>query len=468
MKIKDIDQFPDGFMFGAATSSFQVEGATDKDGRGVAIHDLKEKVNGIADFSVASDHYNRFEEDIDLMKELGLNSYRLSMSWTRILPDGKNINEKGLQFYDNLVEKLVESGIEPIVTIYHFEYPQALVDSYGGWLSKESIDDYVNFARILFERYGGKVKHWITINEQDHILKITERLGFKKDIDGIDYERKAQLINYNMCVATAKAIKLCHEMITNSKIGPAINPMPAIPASADPKDVIAAIEFNELSCNYILELHCRGQYSKIHWKYLQDRDICPEICEDDMKLMKENTPDFIGLNYYMNQTVAASSSDRISLHGKEVLILEEEGVYKIVKNDLIPKTDWGWNICPEGLKITIMDLYNRYQLPFLITENGLGAYDELDKNNQVHDSYRIEFINNHLKQVKDCISYGFPILGYCLWSYIDLISGREGMDKRYGLIYVNRDNENLKDLRRVKKDSYHWYKKVIDERGKNI
>lgn len=468
MKINIIDQFPEDFMFGASTSSFQVEGAADKDGRGLAIHDLKKKVKGITDFSIASDHYNRFEEDIDLMKELGLNSYRLSLSWVRILPDGKNINEKGLEFYDRLLKKIVDSGIEPIVTIYHFEYPQALIEKYRGWLSKESIDDYENFAKILFKRYGDKVKYWITINEQDHILRFTERLGLDKDIQGIDYERKAQLINYNMCVATARVIKLCHEMIPNSKIGPAINPMTAIPAKADPKDVIAAIEFDELTCNYILDLHCRGKYSPIHWKYLKDRDICPEICENDMKLMRENTPDFIGINYYMNQTIEASVSDKITLHSKELFAPEKEGLYKLAANELIPKTDWGWNICPEGLKISIMNLYNRYQLPMLITENGLGAYDKLEEEEKVHDGYRIEYINNHLKQIKDCVSYGFPILGYCVWSCIDLVSGREGMDKRYGLIFVNRDNEDLKDLKRVKKDSYYWYQKVISERGKNL
>ena len=447
---KRIKKFPDNFLFGAGTSSFQVEGGIKEGGRGTAVHDLKKPKKGITDFSVASDHYHRFEEDIDLMKELGLDSYRFSISWTRILPDGKNINEEGVEFYNRLIQKLTDSEIKPIVTIYHFEYPKALVDNYKGWLSRESIDDYVNFAGILFENYGDRVKYWLTINEQDHLLKIPERIGFSEEMTGLEYERNAQIANYNMCVAGARVVKLCHEMIPDAKIAPVVNPMPAIPASNLPADLIASIEFNELATYYILDLNCRGEYSPVYRKYLEDRDIFPQINDEDMKLMRDNPPDFIAVNYYMNQTAADSDKEEINLRGRGVFVSEEEGIYKIVKNEHIPQTDWGWNICPEGLKIAVMDIYSRYQLPMFITENGLGAYDRLE-DGKIHDDYRIDYISRHLSQIKDCIGMGYPVFGYSAWSFIDLVSGREGMDKRYGFVYVNRDNNDLKDMSRIKK-----------------
>ena len=464
---KRMEKFPDDFLFGAGTSSFQVEGGVNEGGRGIAVHDLKKPKKGITDFSVASDHYHRYEEDIELMKELGLNSYRFSISWVRILPDGKTINEEGLAFYDRLIQKLIDSGIEPVVTIYHFEYPKALVNKYKGWLSRESIDDYVNFAKILFSSYGDRVRYWLTINEQDHLLKIPERIGFPEEMTGLEYERNAQLANYNMCIAGARVTKLCHEMIPGAKIAPIINPMPAIPASNIPDDLIASMEFNELSAYYMLDLNCRGKYSPVYRKYLEDRDILPDINDEDMKLMRDNPPDFIAINYYMNQTVAASNNKEINLRGREVFVPEEAGIYKIVENEHVPQTDWGWNICPEGLKIAIMEIYNRYELPMLITENGLGAYDR-PENGEIHDNYRIDYISRHLSQIKDCISMGFPVFGYSAWSFIDLVSGREGMDKRYGFVYINRDNDDLKDWSRIKKDSYYWYKKIIAERGQDL
>lgn len=467
MYLKQIERFPDDFLFGASTSSFQVEGAADLCGRGKAIHDLAEKKIGITDFSTASDHYHRMEEDVALFHELGLNMYRFSMSWTRIMPDGKNVNEEGLAFYDRLVNKLVSYGIEPLVTIYHFEYPNQLIEEFGGWLSPKGIDAYEAFAKVLFTHFGDRVKYWLTINEQDHVVKISERLGLPKDSAGLEFERKLQQANYHMCVATAKVIQLAHQMIPNSKIGPAVNPMPAIPSSGNPKDLIAAMEFNELSHYYILDLHCRGKFSPIHWKYMVDRDICPKVETEDLQLMAANPPDFIGVNYYLNQTVAHSKQEAIALRGQGVFHEEEAGIYQLVENEQIPQTDWGWNICPEGLSISLMDLYNRYQLPMLITENGLGAYDEV-VDGKIHDTYRIEYLQNHLAQIKNCLSLGFPIMGYCAWSAIDLVSGREGMDKRYGFIYVNRTNEELRDLNRLKKDSFYWYQNVIQERGKSL
>lgn len=464
---KRLNTFPKEFLFAAATSAFQVEGAVNKDGRGVAVHDLQPKKKGITDFSVASDHYHHYKEDIALMKELGLEAYRFSISWVRIMPDGKTVNQKGIDFYRDLIDEVVRNGMKPIVTIYHFEYPQTLIDLYGGWLNRESIDDFERYATVLFENFGKEVPYWLTINEQDHLLKICSRLGFPDSLTGKEYLKAAEQANYHMCVATAKVIEKCHRMLPDALIGPVANPMAAIPASNKAEDTIAAMEFNELSTYYILDLHCRGKYSPIHWKYMEDRDIIPDINDDDLQLMKDNPPDFIAMNYYLNQTIASSKKSEFGYHDKTVFIKEEPGIYKISDNENIVQTQWGWNICPEGLKIAIMDMYHRYQLPIMITENGLGAYDVLE-DGKVEDDYRIDYIRDHLSQIKDCLGMGYPIIGYCAWSFIDLVSGREGMDKRYGFVYVNRDNNDIKDLRRIKKKSYYWYQNVIKDRGKHL
>ena len=464
---KRIETFPEEFLFAAGTSAFQVEGGIDEGGRGVAVHDLQPKKPGITDFSIASDHYHRYKEDIALMKEAGLEAYRFSVSWVRIMPDGKTVNREGIAFYQDMINEIVKNGMKPIVTIYHFEYPQALVDRYGGWLSRESIDDFERYATVLFENFGTAIPYWLTINEQDHLLKICHRIGFPEELTGKEYMKAAEQASYHMCVATAKVIKKCHEMLPNALIGPVANPMPALPATNEAKDTIAAMEFNELTTYYILELHCRGRYSPIHWKYMKDRDILPDICATDMQLMRENPPDFIGMNYYVSQTVESSEKEAFEYHDKTVFIEEEAGIYKLANLEELIKTEWGWNICAEGLKVAVMDMYQRYQLPIMITENGIGARDTLE-DGVVNDEYRIDYLEKHLSQVKDCLSMGYPIIGYCVWSFIDLVSGREGMDKRYGLVYVNRDNDDLKDLKRIKKKSFYWYQQIIKSRGEKL
>lgn len=468
MHHKRIKTFPEDFLFAAATSAFQVEGGNKEAGRGVAVHDLLPKKVGIADFSMASDHYHHYREDIALMKELGLKAYRFSMSWVRILPDGKTINPAGIAFYQQLVDEIVKNGMEPIVTIYHFEYPQALVDDYGGWTDRRSIAAFEYFATVLFTHFGDRVKYWLTINEQDHLLKISSRIGISEETTGKEYLRQAEQANYYMCVATAQVIKQCHELIEGAQIGPVINPMPGIAATNRPEDTIAAMEFNELTTYYISDLHCRGKFAPLHWKYMEDRDILPEIRAEEMELMRMNPPDFIGINYYLNQTITASPKEAFGYHDKTVFIEEEPGIYKIIANENISQTAWGWNICPEALKIAVMDMYSRYQLPMIITENGLGAYDKLEEKGNIHDSYRIAYLTDHLAQIKDCIGMGYPIFGYCAWSFIDLVSGREGMDKRYGLVYVDRENEDLKTMKRYKKDSFYWYQKIIQESGRTL
>jgi 6-phospho-beta-glucosidase len=469
MKIISEPHFPKDFLFGGSSSAFQAEGAYSEDGRGPSVIDLLKRSDKLADYKVAIDFYHRFEEDIKLMHEAGLKAFRFSMSWSRILPEGNGeINMEGIEFYNKIINLLGKYNIEPVVTIYHFDYPQGLVNQYGGWLSRQSIEDYASYAALLFEHFGDRVKYWLTINEQDHVIHLPERLGIKKEMTDAEFDKIVHQVSYHMCVATAKAIKLCHEMVEGGKIGPAMNPMIGIPASMNPKDVLAAMEYNDISCFYLLDMHCKGIFSPVYKKYLLDRGIFPQIEEADLEEMRSHPPDYIGVNYYMSKTIEHSSDTEIKYRGSGVIKQEEAGLYKMIDNPYTPASEWGWEVCAPGLKMSIMEIYNRYMLPVLITENGLGAKDELTNDNQIHDEYRIRYLSEHLKEIKDCIDMGYPVIGYCLWSFMDIISGHDGMGKRYGLVYVNRSNSDLMDLARIKKDSYHWYAHVIATNGAEL
>ncbi|MFK4341075.1 MULTISPECIES: glycoside hydrolase family 1 protein [unclassified Paenibacillus] len=469
MKIIPEPFFPEGFLFGGSSSAFQAEGAYNQYGRGLSVIDMLPRNDKLADYKVAVDHYHRFEEDIKLMYEAGLRAYRFSMSWSRILPEGNGeINTEGIEFYNKVINLLLKYKIEPVVTIYHFDYPQGLVDQYGGWLSRQSIEDYVNYAAVLFKHFGDRVKYWLTINEQDHVIHLPERLGIKEKLSDKEFDKIAHQVSYHMCAATAKAIKLCHEMVEGGKIGPAMNPMFGVPASMKPEDALAAMEYNEIASFYLLDMHCKGIFSPVYKKYLIDRGIFPQVEEADLEEMRNNPPDYIGVNYYMAKTIEHSSKNEIQYRGSGVIKQEEAGIYKIVDNPYTPVTEWGWEICAPGLKMAIMEIFNRYNIPVLITENGLGAFDELTEDKQIHDEYRIEYLSAHLKELKECIDMGYPVIGYCLWSFMDLISGHDGMGKRYGLVYVNRSNSDLMDLARIKKKSYHWYANVIATNGTGL
>lgn len=467
MKFKK--KFPETFLFGGSSSAIQFEGALNEDGRGRSVIDDYKFSENITDYAQGSDHYHRFKEDIQLAHEAGLKSYRFSISWTRILPKGKGeINPAGIQFYNELIDELVKFDIEPIVTIYHFDYPQGLVDAYGGWVKRESIDDYVNYCRILFETYGDRVKYWLTINEQDHVIRIPSRLGLTGKEP--DYDKLRYQANHHMCVASAKAFQLCHQLCPQAKIGPALSYQPIYPATSKPEDVMAASDMDTLFMNYMCELHCKGIYPVRLWKYLTDRDIEPEIEPGDMEFMKENTPDYLGINYYASGCVQYDPITKEHPLGHvEGLLMPtaEHGIFRVVKNENLSLTKFGWAIDAQGLAYSLIQLYERYNLPLMITENGLSYPDEL-LNGTVEDDYRIDYIKAHLNAINLVLNIGVEVWGYNLWSFIDLISGHQGFKKRYGLVYVNRDDFDMKDMKRYKKKSFYWYAQVISSNGEKL
>ncbi|MDO4664545.1 MAG: glycoside hydrolase family 1 protein [Erysipelotrichaceae bacterium] len=470
MKHKQLKPFPENFFWGASTSAYQVEGANLTDGKGPSCQDVKKVPEGTSELDVCADFYHHYKEDIALMAEMGFKSYRFSIAWTRILPQGTGeVNPKGIEFYNNVIDECLKYGIEPIVTMFHFDMPAAL-DERGSWGNPESVDWFVNFAKVLFENYGDRVKYWLTINEQNMLTLVGPVIGtlhLPENCTNVIKEIYQQ--NHHMLVAQAKAMCLCHEMIPGAKIGPAPNISLVYPASCKPEDIIAAQNFNAMRNWLYLDAAVYGVYNAILWSWLEEHDATPTFADGDEEAMKNAHPDFIGFNYYNTATVAHEDGSIADgeFGGDQQNGVGASGFYKSVRNENLPKTEFGWEIDPIGFRSTIREMYSRYRLPMLVTENGLGAYDKLE-GDAVHDPYRIKYLQDHIIQIQEAITDGAEMLGYNPWSAIDLISTHEGMRKRYGFIYVDRDEFDLKTMKRYIKDSGYWYKKVIETNGADL
>lgn len=462
--------FPEHFLWGASTSAYQVEGAWDEDGKSPSIIDMYEHPAGYADFTVASDHYHHFAEDIALFAKMGLKAYRFSIAWTRILPQGTGeVNPAGVEHYRAVIAECRKYGIEPIVTMYHFDLPWCL-EQQGGWLNRATIDAFENYARVLFTEYGGEVKYWLTINEQNTMILHPGAIGLPKG--GVLPSRKELYqMNHHMMLAQARVMKLCHAMCPQAKIGPALNLTAMYPETCRPEDAIAAHNWEVLRCWNFADVPVFGQYHPLAMRYLEDRGLTPEIQSDDWDTLAGAKPDFIAMNYYSTATIAASrgdASDVSARAGDQQIMLGEEGVYRAAENLYVGKTQYGWVVDPTGFRYTLRKVCERYHLPILITENGIGAPDKLEADGSVHDPYRIEFYEKHLHAMREAITDGVDMLGYCPWAAIDVVSTHQGYAKRYGFIYVDRDEQDLRDLRRYPKDSFYWYQKTIAENGKNL
>ncbi len=470
MENKKLKPFPADFLWGASTSAYQVEGANREDGKGPSVQDVKKVPEGTSELDVCADHYHRYKEDIALMAEMGFREYRFSIAWTRILPRGAGeVNPKGIAFYNELIDTCLQYGIEPFVTIFHFDLPAALAEK-GGWSRRESVDEFVNYCRILYENYGDRVKYWLTINEQNMLTLVGEAIGtarLRKDVSRL---KQLYQENHHMLLAQARAMKLLHEMVPGAKIGPAPNISLVYPKTCKPADILAAQNFNAIRNWLYLDMAVRGYYNPLVWAWLEQNDALPDILPGDMEIMKAAHPDFIAFNYYSSSTVEASDGtekdrgdraqkgDRIGVPGQ----------YALTRNGTLPLTQFGWEIDPEGFRATLREVFSRYHLPMMITENGLGAYDKLELDGSVHDGYRIDYLRDHITQMRLAVNDGCEIMGYSPWSAIDLISTHEGMVKRYGFIFVNRDEFDLKDMQRYRKDSFFWYKKVIASNGEDL
>ncbi|MGL5068537.1 MAG: glycoside hydrolase family 1 protein [Sarcina sp.] len=479
MLYKELDKFNEDFLWGSASAAYQIEGASDIDGKGLSIWDEYVKIPGTTykntTGKIAVDHYNRFKEDVMLMKEMGLKAYRFSISWARIFPNGKGeINEKGLEFYNNLINELVDNGIEPVLTIYHWDLPQSLQDSYGGWESREIIADFDNYCRTLYKNFGDRVKYWITLNEQNIFIGLGYELGIHPPAV-IDRKRMLEA-NHIANLANAQAIKSFRELVPNGQIGPSFAYTPSYASTCKPEDILAMENASEINSYWWLDVYLKGTYPTLAFRFMERMGLEPTIEDGDLELLKEGKPDFIGVNYYKTDTVELNPLDgvtrtgQMNQSGKKGTSKSQgiPGAYRTTKNNHLETTDWDWEIDPTGLRLALRKITSRYDnIPILITENGLGAFDTLEEDG-IHDQYRIEFLKRHIMACKEAITDGVNLLGYCTWSFTDLLSWLNGYQKRYGFVYVDRDIDDNASLNRYKKDSFEWYKKVIESNGENL
>lgn len=424
-----------------------------------------EKSSYMADTKIAADFYHNYVEDIELMAQLGLKSYRFSMAWTRIFPKGDDteVNQEGVDFYKDVIKRLKEKNIEPIVTIFHFDMPLALHKKYGGWQSRQIVEDFTRFVKTLFENFREDVKYWLVINEQNLMLRKDSHLGITH-LKGQEKEKIRHQMNYHMFLAGAKAVKLCREICPGSKIGPAFSYFPTYAASNKPEDVFAAMEAENFSDHYLVDTHVFGEYPSYYINYLKKHDWLPETEVGDEEILKAGKPDFLAFNYYLTLCAEYCKEETENPEFNAINRLVIPGHFRNVNNSNLIATEYGWPIDPTGFRKALRTLYDRYRLPLMITENGFGGTDVLE-NGAVHDQYRIDYLKKHISQMKKAVEDGVPIIAYNTWSLMDLLSTREGFNKRYGLIYINRGETDIKDLRRVKKDSFYWYKNVIKENG---
>ena len=474
-----LDPFPKDFLWGSASAAYQVEGAWNLDGKGKSVWDefvrIPNKTFKGSNGDVAVDHYHRFKEDIALMAEQVLKTYRFSIAWTRILPEGRGeINQKGLDFYSDLIDELLKYGIEPIVTLYHWDLPQALEDAYGGWESRQVIQDFTNYAKILFDAYSDRVNYWVSLNEQNVFMMH----GFlmASHPPAVTDPKRMYAANHIANLANASVIKAFRDGKYPGKIGPSFAMSPAYAVDCQPENVIATENMLDLFSNFWMDVYVYGRYPKVALKNLAKNGLAPVFEAGDEDLLKAGKPDFMGVNYYQSMTIASNPLDGVTMtgeanySGKKGTTKEagQPGMYKIVSNPYLEKTNWDWTIDPAGLRISLRRISSRYDLPILITENGLGDFDTLEADGQVHDQPRIDYLKTHCLAIQEAITDGVEVLGYCTWSFTDLLSWLNGYQKRYGFVYVDRDETNEKELKRYKKDSFNWYRDVIRTNGASL
>jgi 6-phospho-beta-glucosidase len=443
---------PKEFLWGGAVTSFQTEGAWNEGGKGPSIVDARPVPENHSDWKVAIDFYNRYKEDISLFKELGFNAYRTSISWSRIIPDGEGeINEEGLKFYDDLFDEMLANGIQPVITLYHFDLPLALAVKYNGFASRKVVDLFERYARVVFERYAGKVKYWLTFNEQNLVLTNTHHWGATLPDD--NQEAFRYQITHNAFIAHAKAVKALHELVPGGKMAGMVTYLTTYPATSKPEDTIANLKAKELLNDFYFDVFAHGEYPSYITSDLHSKGIMPVFEEGDAELLKENTVDYLSISYYQSQTVKHIPGNKGAL------------ISGVTPNPNLKTNEWGWAIDPMGLRVALKDMYARYRLPIFITENGIGAREELDENDTVDDQYRIDYLKGHIQQMKLAMEEGVDVFGYLMWGSTDILSSKGEMKKRYGFVFVNRDETDLRDMKRYKKKSFDWFKKVTASNG---
>ena len=466
-------KIPEDFYWGGSISAHQTEGAYLEDGKlpstadTLVCGDMAEHFSTFGEDIASEKHYpthegidfyHRYPEDLKLFSEMGFNALRVSIAWSRIFPKGTEDtpNEAGLAFYDNLIKEMKENGIEPVVTITHYETPLYLANQLGGWTNREMIKHFEKYCTVIFNRYKNDVKLWLNFNEINSLTFMGTLGGAVKAFRGDpDFKQISYNAAHNMLVAGAKATKLCHEIIPDAKMGMMLGAQLIYPGTPSPADVWASIGANRSHLMFS-DVMMRGEYPSYIWRFFEENNINIEITEKDIKMLKENTCDFLAFSYYTSMTISVEENRSAS----------QGNIGTGMENPYLKKSKWGWQIDPTGLRILMNELYDRYQKPLFIVENGLGAIDVPEDNGEIIDDYRIEYLSEHIKAFKEAMHDGVELMGYLPWGPIDLVSCSTGeMSKRYGFIYVDLDNEGNGSFDRSKKKSFYWYKKVIESNG---
>ena len=487
--------FKEGFFWGGATAANQYEGGWNEGGRGPALTDfttggsVKEprKVTWIdkdgnahatpqVHFDDAlpeggdhyaclddylypnhegTDFYHHYKEDIALFAQMGFKSFRMSINWTRIFPNGdeKEPNEEGLQFYDDVFDEMLKYGIEPQVTIVHFDLPLHLATEYDGWYNRKTIDFYMNYVETIFNRYKNKVKYWLTFNE------INNTVNFIPD-DASDevYQEAYQHLHYQF-VASARAVQIGHQIDPENKIGCMICGITYYPLTSDPEDILFNRSKWEKGIFYCGDVQCKGKYPTYAKRLWKEHNVKLDITEQDLEELKKGTVDMYTFSYYMSQAVTTHENDD-AVSGNMSFG---------VRNPYLEYSDWGWALDPKGLRYYLEMIYDRYEKPLMVVENGLGAYDTVEEDGSIHDNYRIEYYRAHIEEMAKAIEDGVDLIGYTTWGCIDLVSAGTGeMRKRYGFIYVDKHDDGSGTMKRSRKDSFYWYKKVIASQGEDL
>ena len=481
--------FPKDFLWGGAIAAHQAEGGFREGGKGLSVADIEQYVENPTRFTsnqlndvpyeriLAAEQdddlkkypkrrgcqfYYHYKDDIAMFKEMGFKVFRFSIAWTRIFPTGEEEepNEAGLAFYDDMINELVKAGIQPLVTINHYDFPLALAKKYNGFADPAVIDLFLKYCRVLFERFGDRVKYWLTFNEIDSIIRhplksagiIQETLTEDKK-----YSILYQALHHQL-VASALATKLLHELVPDAWMGCMGTKHTNYPYTCDPNDFLNVLEMDR-ECYLAIDVQARGEYPYWFFPKLAREGIEIHVTEEEKKILKENTVDFVSFSYY-NSFVTSTRDDVELVPGN----LHVGG-----KNPYLKSGDWGWQIDPLGLRISLMQLYERYQKPLFVAENGMGAMDHVEEDGSVHDPYRIDYLRAHIAEMKKAVEEGIPVFGYTMWGCIDIVSSATcEMKKRYGFIYVDQDDYGSGTLKRTPKDSFYWYKKVIASNGEDL
>lgn len=475
--------FPKGFLWGGAVAANQCEGAWNVDGKGESIpdhctngsHTVSKRItvnieeNTLYPSHEAVDFYHHYKEDIAMFAEMGFKTFRFSISWTRLFATGleDEVNEKGLEFYDNVINECNKYNIEPLITLSHYDMPYELVKRFNGWYSRECIELFMKLVKIVFERYEGKVKYWLTFNEINAgTMKLGGplSLGTIKGFDGAftevpdDESVRFQALHHQL-VTSAMIAKLAHDKYPEYRIGNMITFLASYPLTCNPDDILLNQQHMQIVNWLCGDVQVRGAYPSFAKRYFDEHKINIKKAKEDDQILREGTIDFFTISYYMSTCCSADESSAQT----------SGNIAGGAKNPYLKATDWGWQIDPQGLRWVLNEINDRYQIPVMIVENGMGAFDKLEEDGTVHDAYRIDYLRQHIQQMNEAIMDGVQLIGYTPWGCIDLVSATTGeMAKRYGFVYVRKFDDGTGDLSRLPKDSFEWYKKVIASNGEEL